>query len=90
VSAAFVAYSVIKALRLTEREEKMLGLVKRSDGRLMKRSDGRQAHPTLDHILPMCVAAGTAGEISGEQLWTMPEISLSWAQYRFGELTTAA
>jgi 4,5-DOPA dioxygenase extradiol len=61
-----------------EHEAKML--------ELMKRSDGRQAHPTLDHVLPMYVAAGAAGESSGKQLWTMLEISLSWAQYRFGEL----
>jgi 4,5-DOPA dioxygenase extradiol len=65
-----------------EREEKMQ--------ELMKRSDGRQAHPTLDHILPMYVAAGAAGQSSGKQLWTMPEISLSWAQYRFGELPNTA
>jgi 4,5-DOPA dioxygenase extradiol len=65
-----------------EREEKML--------ELMKRSDGRQAHPTLDHILPMYVAAGAAGKSSGKQLWTMPELSLSWAQYRFGDLPTTA
>ncbi|CAN9084513.1 unnamed protein product [Alternaria alternata] len=65
-----------------ERKENLLDL--------MKRSDGRQAHPTLDHILPMYVAAGAAGESSGEQLWTMPEVSLSWAQYRFGELPTTA
>jgi 4,5-DOPA dioxygenase extradiol len=56
---------------------------------LMKRSDARQAHPTLDHILPMHVAAGAAAESVGEQLWTMPETSLSWAQYRFGEIPTA-
>jgi 4,5-DOPA dioxygenase extradiol len=63
-----------------ERKEKML--------ELMKRSDGRQAHPTLDHILPMYVAAGAASESLGTQLWTMPELSLSWAQYRFGDLLT--
>jgi 4,5-DOPA dioxygenase extradiol len=65
-----------------ERKEKML--------ELMKRSDGRQAHPTLDHILPMYVAAGAASESSGTQLWTMSELSLSWAQYRFGDLPTTA
>jgi 4,5-DOPA dioxygenase extradiol len=65
-----------------ERKEKML--------ELMKRSDGRQAHPTLDHILPMYVAAGAAGKSSGKQLWTMPEMSLSWAQYRFDDLPTTA
>lgn len=57
---------------------------------LTKRSDWTQAHPTLDHILPMYVAAGAAGDSSGKQLWTMPEVSLSWAQYRFGELPTTA
>jgi 4,5-DOPA dioxygenase extradiol len=66
-----------------EREEKML--------KLTERSDWRKAHPTLDHILPMYVAAGAAGKSSqGKQLWTMPEMSLSWAQYRFGELPDAA
>lgn len=64
------------------RKEKMM--------ELMKRSDFRQAHPTLDHILPMYVAAGAAGESTGERLWTMPEVSLSWAQYRFGEVPNAA
>lgn len=52
---------------------------------LMKRSDARQAHPTVEHILPMFVAAGAAGEDVGERLWTLPEGSLSWAQYRFGK-----
>ena len=65
-----------------ERKEKMM--------ELLERSDGRQAHPTLDHILPMYIVAGAAGESSGKQLWTMPEISLSWAQYRFGELSSTA
>ncbi|KAI1331902.1 Extradiol aromatic ring-opening dioxygenase [Xylariaceae sp. FL0255] len=51
---------------------------------LMKRSDARQAHPTFDHILPMHVVAGAAGVDLGEQIWTMPEGSLSWAQFRFG------
>ncbi|MCJ1313677.1 hypothetical protein MMC25_007356 [Agyrium rufum] len=53
---------------------------------LMERGDAREAHPTLDHILPMYVAAGAAGSDVGEQLWTFPEKSLSWAQYRFGSV----
>jgi 4,5-DOPA dioxygenase extradiol len=57
---------------------------------LIERNDWRQAHPTLDHILPMYVAAGAAGISPGKQLWTMPEVSLSWAQFRFGELPTSA
>ncbi|KAI0403513.1 putative aromatic ring-opening dioxygenase LigB subunit [Xylaria palmicola] len=53
---------------------------------LMRRGDARQAHPTLDHILPLYVAAGAAGRDIGERLWTMPDASLSWAQYRFGKV----
>ncbi len=59
-----------------ERRSKMLAL--------MKRSDARKAHPTLEHILPIHIAAGAAGSDVGEQIWTFPEGSLSWAQYRFG------
>ncbi|TKA72554.1 hypothetical protein B0A55_07753 [Friedmanniomyces simplex] len=57
---------------------------------LQKRNDFSQAHPSLDHILPMYVAAGAAGLDTGEQLWTLPEGSLNWAQYRFGEGATEA
>ncbi|KAI1750635.1 Extradiol aromatic ring-opening dioxygenase [Xylaria castorea] len=56
---------------------------------LMSRRDARQAHPTLDHILPIHVTAGAAGPDVGERLWTMPEGSLSWAQYRFGKVPGA-
>lgn len=53
---------------------------------LMKRGDARKAHPSLDHILPIYIGAGAAGSDPGEQLWTFPEGSLSWAQYRFGKV----
>lgn len=53
---------------------------------LMRRSDVRKAHPSLEHLLPVYVAAGAAGSDLGEQLWTLPEGSLSWAQYRFGKV----
>ncbi|GAP85631.2 putative aromatic ring-opening dioxygenase subunit [Rosellinia necatrix] len=56
---------------------------------LMRRGDARQAHPTLDHILPIHVVAGAAGSDVGERLWTMPDGSLSWAQYRFGKILEA-
>lgn len=52
----------------------------------MRREDARKAHPTVEHILPFYVAAGAAGHDVGEQLWTLPEGSLSWAQYRFGHV----
>ena len=64
-----------------ERQAKMLAL--------MKRSDARKAHPTLEHILPIHIAAGAAGSDVGDQLWTFPELSLSWAQYRFGQVAGA-
>lgn len=52
---------------------------------LLRRSDARKSHPTLEHILPIYVVAGAAGSDIGEQLWTLTEGSLSWAQYRFGK-----
>ncbi|KAF7562819.1 hypothetical protein G7046_g1328 [Stylonectria norvegica] len=56
---------------------------------LMKRGDVRKAHPTLEHILPIHVAAGAAGSSIGEQIWTLQEGTLSWAQYRFVDAATA-
>ncbi|KAL8817194.1 MAG: hypothetical protein Q9223_003931 [Gallowayella weberi] len=53
---------------------------------LLKRPDARQAHPTFDHLLPIHIGAGAAGEDRGKRLWTLGEGSLSWAQYRFGEV----
>jgi len=55
---------------------------------LMKRGDARRAHPTLEHLLPMYIAAGAAGSDTGEQVWTLSERSLSWAQYRFGTISS--
>ena len=56
---------------------------------LLKRSDARKAHPSFEHLLPIHVAAGAAGKDKGKQIWTMPEGSMSWAMYRFGELPGA-
>lgn len=53
---------------------------------LLERDDGRRAHPTVEHLLPIHIAAGAAGSDLGERLWTLPEGSLSWAQYRFGKV----
>ncbi|KKA18406.1 hypothetical protein T310_7648 [Rasamsonia emersonii CBS 393.64] len=55
---------------------------------LLKRPDARQAHPTFDHILPIHVGAGAAGEDVGKRLFTLNEGSLGWAQFRFGEVPT--
>lgn len=61
-----------------EREQKMVAL--------LKRADVRQAHPTFEHLLPIFVGAGAAGNDVGKRLWTLKEGSMSWAQYRFGEV----
>ena len=53
---------------------------------LLKRPDARQAHPTFDHVLPIFVGAGAASEDEARRLWTMTEGSVSWAQYRFGDI----
>ncbi|KAF2661992.1 putative aromatic ring-opening dioxygenase LigB subunit [Lophiostoma macrostomum CBS 122681] len=51
---------------------------------LFRHSLTRKAHPTVEHLLPIYIAAGAAGSDVGERVWTFPEASLSWAQYRFG------
>lgn len=53
---------------------------------LLRRPDARQAHPSFDHLLPIHIGAGAAGVDVGKRLWTMPEGSMSWAQFRFGEV----
>ena len=65
-----------------EREHRMASL--------LRRPDARRAHPTFEHLLPIFVGAGAAGDDIGERLWTLKEGSVSWAQYRFGEVTTEA
>jgi aromatic ring-opening dioxygenase catalytic subunit (LigB family) len=57
---------------------------------LLKRPDARQAHPSFEHLLPIHIGAGAAGEDVGKRLWTYPEGSMSWAQYRFGKAENAS
>ncbi|KAI9172360.1 Extradiol ring-cleavage dioxygenase [Paramyrothecium foliicola] len=51
-----------------------------------QRPDARQAHPFMDHLMPVFIAAGAAGDNVGKQTWTMQEGSFAWAQYRFGDV----
>ncbi|KAF2155704.1 extradiol ring-cleavage dioxygenase [Myriangium duriaei CBS 260.36] len=53
---------------------------------LLKRSDARRAHPSFEHLLPIHVGAGAAGNDTGKLLFSLPEGSMGWAQYRFGEV----
>ncbi|KAK3336841.1 Extradiol ring-cleavage dioxygenase, class III enzyme, subunit B [Cercophora scortea] len=53
---------------------------------LTTRRDAKQAHPWMDHLMPVYVAAGAAGNDFGKQTWTMQEGSFAWAQYRFGDV----
>ncbi|KAF5865386.1 hypothetical protein ETB97_004203 [Aspergillus alliaceus] len=57
---------------------------------LLKRPDARQAHPTFDHLLPIHVGAGAAGDDVGKRLWTLGEGSMSWAQFRFGQVANGS
>lgn len=53
---------------------------------LLKRPDARKAHPNFDHLIPIHIGAGAAGDDMGERLWTLKEGSMSWAMYRFGQV----
>lgn len=57
---------------------------------LLKRPDARKAHPTFEHCLPIHIAAGAGGGDKGVQIWTLPEGSMSWAMYRFGDVPAEA
>ncbi|KAK3941940.1 putative ferrous iron binding protein [Diplogelasinospora grovesii] len=50
------------------------------------RADAKQAHPWMDHLMPVYIAAGAAFDEPGKQIWTMHEGSFAWAQYRFGQV----
>lgn len=56
---------------------------------LLQREDARQAHPTFEHLLPVHVGVGAAGNDTAKVLFHQPEGSLAWAQYRFGEVEAA-
>lgn len=64
------------------REDKMAAVT--------KRGDAHQAHPFMDHLMPVYIAAGAAGADWGKQTWTLHEGSFGWAQYRFGDVPSPA
>src|SRR5271170_5292680 len=67
----------------TTREEDVRGLYKREDLRL--------AHPSLEHLMPLAVCCGAAGEDKAECLFKTVEFgALGWASFCFGGAPDAA
>ncbi|KLO95639.1 putative aromatic ring-opening dioxygenase LigB subunit [Fusarium fujikuroi] len=64
------------------REEKMAAIC--------KRGDAKQAHPFMDHLMPVFIAAGAASEDWGKQIWTLHEGSFGWSQFRFGDVPSSS
>lgn len=46
------------------------------------------AHPTLEHFMPVVVAAGAASTETGQELYNNASLSLGWGVYQFGEYNT--
>jgi aromatic ring-opening dioxygenase catalytic subunit (LigB family) len=79
-------YAVSFDNALKEAVEAEPGVRRERMAEVTKRPDARQAHPWMDHLMPVYVAAGAAGEDRGVQTWTMHEACFAWGQYRFGEV----
>jgi aromatic ring-opening dioxygenase catalytic subunit (LigB family) len=54
--------------------------------KLLERQDARKAHPTFEHLLPVHVGAGAAGDDKCVTLFRKPEGSMSWTMFRWGEV----
>lgn len=79
-------YTVSFEAALTEAVERPPEERQQALAELLKRPDARKAHPDFDHLLPVHIGAGAAGNDMGERIWTLPEGSMSWSMFRFGEL----
>lgn len=64
----------------TSREDEMSAL--------LKRGDCKEAHPSLEHLWPVYVAAGAAGSSEkGVKIWGgYGQAGIGWGFYRWGEL----
>lgn len=51
---------------------------------ICERRDARKAHPTFDHLFPIHIAAGAAGDDSAKRLYSNQVGSMVWGQFRFG------
>lgn len=80
------AYSFDAALKEAVERPSADGVRQKAMAQLLERSDARKAHPSFEHLLPVHVGAGAAGKDEGRQIWTLPEGSMSWGMFRFGEM----
>lgn len=57
---------------------------------LLKRGDCRKAHPSLEHLWPVFVAVGAAGNSEkGVKIWGgYGQAGIGWGFYRWGDLQT--
>lgn len=83
-------YSVSFDEALKEATESDVSVREERMADLLKRPDARKAHPSLEHLLPIHIGAGAAGDDKGVRLWTLPQGSMAWAQYRFGSVPGGA
>lgn len=61
-----------------EREAKM--------EKLLERADAKLAHPSFDHLWPVFVAAGAAGQDQGKRVWSLGEAGIAWGMFKWGEV----
>lgn len=81
-----MGYAVSFDEALREAVEAPVGERRERMREVARRGDAREAHPWMDHLMPLYVAAGAAGEDVGVRTWTLQEASFAWGQYRFGEV----
>jgi aromatic ring-opening dioxygenase catalytic subunit (LigB family) len=55
-----------------------------------KAPGARQSHPREDHLIPLMVAAGAAGQDSGRRIYVENVAHVDMASYGFGELAELA
>lgn len=74
--------AVVDAADAQDRKEKLRDL--------LEAKEARSAHPTFEHLFPIHIAAGAAGDDKGIRTFAYPEVSMSWSQFRFGDLPVEA
>lgn len=84
--SAPMPYTLTFSAALKEAVEKGTDERQQAMAELLKRPDARKAHPSKEHLLPVHIGAGAAGTDLGKQIYALPDGSLGWDMYRFGEV----